>query len=170
MSKISVLTPLGQWSEPIVGLDKIHLLKEAIQFEFDILHAEWKERRGCKDACIDYDEVKLLDDEEELRRADNHLELFMPLCELEINTKKITKRSMNNNPTENPRIDWKYFKTTSGVDLSKAKLLKMRLGTLQQMADSATYLAPIYKELIAAAKVPSPTPEYYCLTFKFKNE
>lgn len=170
MSKISVLTPLGQWSEPIVGLDKIHLLKEAIQCEFGVLYADWKEREGRKDACIDYDEVKLVDDEELLRKAENHPELFMPLCELEINTKEITKRSMNDNPTENPRVDWKYFKTASGIELSKAKLLKMRLETLQKMADKATYLSPIYKELIAAAEVPSPTPVNYCLTLKFENE
>ena len=170
MSKISVLTHLGQWSEPIAGLDKIHLLKEAIQCEFDVLYADWKKREGWKDAYTDYNDYKELDDEEMCKMRENRYEYFMPLCELEINTKEITKRSMNGNPTENPRVDWKYFKTASGIELSKAKLLKMRLETLQKMADKATYLSPIYKELIAAAKVPSPTPVNYCLTLKFENE
>lgn len=147
MSKISVLKSNGQWSEPIFGLDKIHLMKSAIQHEY-AKTKYWKERvDGDKyaDTCI--------------------------LEELEIDTMKINTDFMDENRViENNIVNWFFFNKNAGVDLSKAKLIKMRLSTLQEIAKHETLLTPIYDALIKAADIPSPTPNEYCLTFKFEVE
>lgn len=147
MSKISVLKSNGQWSEPILGLDKVHLMKSAIQHEYTKTEY-WKERAyGDKyaDTCI--------------------------LEELEIDTMKIYTDFMDEYPViENNIVNWFFFNKNAGVDLSKAKLLKMRLSTLQEIVKYETLLAPIYDALIMAAEIPSPTPDEYCLTFKFEAE
>lgn len=147
MSKISVLKSNGQWSEPVYGLDKVHLVKCAIQYEYSKTNY-WYER-----VCGE--------------RYPSNIELK----ELEINTKKITTDFMDECPViENNSVDWFYFKKYSGIDLPKAKLLKMRLSTLEEMRNKAVLLSSMYDKLITSADIPSPTPEEYCLTFKFEEE
>lgn len=143
MSKISVLKPNGQWSEAIYGLDKICLMKSAIHFEYTATHY-W------------YDRVCNIDD-----YAKDYI-----LCELEIDAQSVSARFMDDYPVEDNRIIWAFFKK----DLAKAKIFKMRLSTLKEMAEYATYLKPVYDVLIELAEIPTPTPEGYCLSFKFENE
>lgn len=154
MSKIKVLTSSGQWSNEILGLDKVNLMKMAIQQEFTHVYASWKEKY--RDYC---DEDFSIED----------FEYNMPLPELEIDCNVILKQMINDNSTSNGHVNWSYFTEQSGVELQNAKTLKMRLSTLQELADSSTYLSAVYKELIAAADIPEPTSGH-CLTFKFEEE
>lgn len=143
MSKITVSKPNGQWSEPIYGLDKIRLMKSAIQYEYTATNY-WYDRVCKTDFGKDY-----------------------TLCELEINGQEISARFMDEYPIiDDDKIIWSFF----NKDLTKAKFLKMRLATLKEMADNATYLKSVYNALIEMAEVPTPTPEGYCLTFRFEAE
>lgn len=154
MSKISVWTSLGQWSEEIVGLDKVDFIKDAIQHEFSLTFKEWKER------------YKFYHEDD---FSVNDLELNVPLVGLEINTKEVAKGYINDSPTEKEYVNWVHFQQHSNIDLAKARVFKLRLSTMQMMVDEATYLSPVYKELISAAKAPIPVSDGYCLLFKFKE-
>lgn len=154
MSKIKVLTSSGQWTNEILGLDKVNLMKRAIQQEFSHVYSSWKEKyRDYRDEDF----------------SGEDFEYYMPLPELEIDCKVILKQMMNDNPTSNEHVNWAYFSKYSGIDLQEAKTLRMRLSTLQELADSSTHLSAVYKELIAMAEVSEPTSNH-CLMFKFEEE
>ena len=146
MSKISVLKSNGKWSNPVYGLDKVHLMKSAIQSEYT------KTDYWCERMC-------------------DRVPSTIALNELEIDAEIITTRFMDECPViEDSSVRWFYFNRYAGVELRKAKLLKMRLSTLQEIKKFGVLLSPIYDALIKAADIPSPTPHEYCLTFKFEEE
>lgn len=146
MSKISVLKSNGQWSNPIYGLDKIHLMKSAIQRE--------------------YTKTYILGEKEDVDFSTT----MMTLEDLEIDTEIITTAFTGNLPVVSSNVNWYLFNKNAGVNLNEAKLLKMRLSTLQIIAKEEALLTPIYNALIKAAEILSPTPNEYCLLFKFEDE
>ena len=141
MSKISVFTSFGQWSSPICGLDKVHLMWSAIKREY-----------------IQTDYYKTMGDE-----YNPDYGITCELKNLEIDNQKITTDSIFYNP-EDGSINW------ISTSLSRAKSFKMRLCTLQQMAEEDKYASAMYNALIKAAQIPSPAPTNYCLMFKFEDE
>jgi len=145
MSEIKVLKPNGQWSEAIYGLDKVHLMKIAVQYEYTKTNY-----------CIDEsNDVDIYENDYTLR-------------ELEIDGQKFNARFIDRDPAIEHDICWPRFYQRK--DLTKAKFLKVRLSTLIEIANNSTYLKSVYNKLIENAEVPTPTPEGYCLNFKFADE
>lgn len=158
MSKISVLKPNGQWATPICGLDKVHLMKRVVQCELENLPL-WK------NPGLDEDDPYF----EEFIRDFYHT--YLP--ETEINLKSVYRGQLTADPLDKftgKYVNWKFFQEKTKIDISKAKVFKMRLVTLQDIAKHDDLLRPIFDALIKAADIPSPTPTEYCLTFKFEAE
>ena len=166
MSRINVFTSCGQWSKTICGLDKVHLMRRAIKYEY-VKTGYWEKKTERES---DLDLSGLPDDYPlEFLRDDNYI-----LSGLEIDLKTINANFMDGVSGLKYRskdyIDWHLFKEVTKIDLSKVQLFKMRLCTLQQMAEKDILASAMYKALIEAALIPSPTPDNYCLMFCFGNE
>ena len=150
MSKIKVWTSDGEWSKEVEGLDKMHLMKETIH-----LYA----------SCA----------EDKYGNPIPH-----PLEGFEIDSKEInddfemgTGSFVDPKPGETLEVDsfWIHFRVANGCDiLSKAKTFKLPLPALRSLEKEDPLCAPLYDELITAAKVPTTASKDYCLLFKFEDE
>lgn len=141
MSKIKVWTSQGKWSEEIVGMDKIHLMKEAILLACN-----------CVDENEEPIEHPLQDFEIDSIALDDDFDK-----ELDSNADRV--------------FFWSRFSSANpGIKLAEAKSVKLPLGILKIISKEVSYLTPVYDEIIRKAILPSPTPGNYCVILKFEEE
>ena len=151
MSSIKVWTSDGNWSEPVNGCDKIHLIKEAIERECSIAKKKYKGDRLILSAeevtwgCYGPD--------------DKPYRIFN--SGLQVGNKEIALSNLIDE-------DWcVYFER---LDLSNASFFRMHLSTLEEMAKEEKTMSAVYTKLIHLAKVPEKVSKGYCLFFMFANE
>lgn len=150
MSKIKVYTSKGNWSEDVVGLDKVHLIKDAI-------------RTMC--LCYDNRTSELINE---------------PLKDFEIDRSELDddfdRNAIEQFLDDNGKIIevdrfWAHFNDVNQhVKIREAKTFKLPLNTLKSISKDYRYLTSIYDEIISRALVPAPTPKDYCLLLKFEDE
>lgn len=147
MSKLKVwVEPQGNWSKEFVGLDKIHLIKDAILRECRIVSPEEGYCEPLNGLEIDAIELQVSDD------------YYHPIDE---GTKEIVSEEV---------ILWGAFEKSNRVKIASARILKLPLALLSEMANAGGYLSSLYKDIIKAARVFEPTTPDYCLLLKFENE
>ena len=143
MSVINVWAE-GRWSEAIPGLDKVYLIKTAIQlrlwltsYEDAVSSLEGFEINGnpVSDKLEDHDSHYFADD-----IVDD---------ELEKSVLKMLYRQLH---------------------LHQATFFVFPLDVLIQMKKKDHSLSAKYDQIISAAKVPIPTPKGYCVLLQFKDE
>ena len=149
MSSIKVWTSNGNWSEPVNGCDKIHLIKEAIERECSIAKIKYKE-----------DHFRLAEREVTWVPYGPDDEFFYN-SGLQVDNKEITLSYLIN---EYWHVDFKL------LDLSNASFFKMHLSTLEEMAKEEKIMSAVYTKLINLAKVPEKVSKGYCLFFMFAKE
>lgn len=152
MSIVKVwVEPEGNWSKEFSGLDKIHIIKDAI------LHQCRKDppEEGCcellKGMEIDAVELQVCDD------------YYHPI-EIDGVTDEILSEEV---------IHWHAFERSNHVSIASAKILKLPLDVFDDMAKAEKargHFYPIYKAIFDAARVTEPIPEGYCLLLKFRSE
>lgn len=143
MSKIKVYTSKGNWSEDVVGLDKLHIIKDAI-------------RSMC--ICCDDEPLKgfeidnsELDDDFDRNAIEQFLDDDGKIIEID-------------------RFWSRFHGANKHVKIREAKTFKLPLNTLKLISKKYRYLTSIYDEIISLALVPVPTPKDYCLLLKFEDE
>lgn len=143
MSIIKVwVEPEGNWSEGFSGVDKIHLIKDAI-------------RHGCR-RCIFEEENQceiLVGLEIDARPLEVSDEEYMDLPEEVIRWGAIEK--LNGICIESARI---------------LKLPLVVFDEMATAEKTNGHLYPIYRAIFKAAKVTEPVPNGYCLLLKFEKE
>lgn len=148
MSKIKVwVEPEGNWSKPFIGLDKIHIIKEALVFE-------------CR---------KHYCEEENWSEVLTGLEI--DAVEIEVSEREYKKYDIEALPEE--MIGWGLIEKSNGISIESARILKLPLSTFDEMGKhekAEGHMYPVYKAIFKAARVTEPVPDRYCLLFKFEDE
>lgn len=142
MSKINVWTSDGEWSKEVEGLDKIHLMKKTIFVVAEPFDV--------------FDEP-----------------FSFPWKNFEINSEAFcyVPEMGEEKAGLEPYYFWCYFNKANGKDMiPKAKTFKLPIAALKKVIKNDLLCAPLFDELIAAAKVPVTASEDYCLLFKFEDE
>ena len=149
MSIVKVwVEPEGNWSKEFSGLDKIHIIKDAI------LHQCRKDppEEGCcellKGMEIDAVELQVCDD------------YYHPI-EIDGVTDEILSEEV---------IHWHAFERSNHVSIASAKILKLPFLLFDEMAKADAYFSSVYNDIIKAARVFDPTVPDYCLLLKFEDE
>lgn len=148
MSIVKVwIEPEGNWSKPFLGLDKVHIIKEAVLYE-------------CR---------KHYYEEEDWQAVLTGFEI--DAREIEVSSSEYSRPDIEVLPEE--MIRWSLFEKGNGVSIESARILKLPLSTFDEMAKrekAEGHLYPVYKALYKAARVTEPVPDGYCLLFKFEDE
>ena len=143
MSKIRVWAN-GRWSDEISGLDKVYLIKTAIQSQLYLISYE--------------DAVKALEGFEI-----NHY----------IVSDVLDKDGdyYNEDGIVNKENEESILKSLNRIiPLSQAKSFIMPLAVLEVMKKREPTLAAIYEKIISAAKAPTTDPSKYCVFLRFEDE
>lgn len=151
MSSIKVWTSEGDWSTPINGCDKVHLMKEAIKFEFLRLTEE------------DYD-LYLSDvtDADGKKTSET-----VHQSKLQIDNKLVDLAEFRD---DEGYFDERVLDVFRRKMMPQASFFKMKLSTLNGMAKEDTVMANLYNKIAACAKVPSAAKKDYCLLMMFEDE
>ena len=144
MSKISVWTSDGYWSDEVRGCDKVHLMKKAIECEAykfrdarkkdKDLHDVQECRNKYKDGTVGY--------------SVNHW------SGLQIDNKRIDMTWADFLDYYNNLDSVKLKKFIHEQNLLNASFFTMHLSTLQEMAQEETTMTALYERLIELANVP----------------
>jgi len=143
MSKIRVWTSDGRWSDEILGLDKVYLIKEAIRRRLFLINYE--------DAEEDLDGFEI-----------NHCPVSDFLDE--------DGDYYNEDDIVRPENKEKFlYSLNKRLPLSQAQSFIMPLDVLKGMRDDHS-LSAKYDQIISLVKVPTPTPKGYCILMQFMDE
>ena len=156
MSRIKVwVEPEGNWSKEFSGLDKNHIIKDAIRYGCrKVPSIEGYEKGYC------YDLYGIEIDGTDLQVSNDY---YHPL-EVDEMTREIVSEEY---------LDWGAFKESNPVNIASARILKLQLDVFDDMAKAEKargHFYPIYKAIFDAARVTEPIPEGYCLLLKFRSE
>ena len=143
MSKIRVWTD-GRWSDEISGLDKVYLIKTAIQSQLYLISYE--------------DAVEALEGFEI-----NH---YRVTDFLDKDGDYYNEDGIVNQKKEESFLNYLNKK----IPLSQVQSFITPLAVLKVMKTKEPSLAAIYEKIISATKAPIPTPKGYCLNIKFEDE
>lgn len=141
MSKITVWTSKGRWSEEVNGCDKVHLMKQAIR----------KEAKKFSEALADYKELG-----DVIRAAIHHKDGTMGHITdhwsgIQIDNKLV---NMSNFFDYNKIFDHDFFnKYIREQKFSDVCFFTMKLSTLQEMAVEEKTMTKLYERLIKLAEV-----------------
>ena len=149
MSSIKVWTSDGNWSASVNGCDKVHLMKEAILTECDIVIDRYSEINFVSPGHY-----------EGVVKEDRIIE-SIPDCWLQIENKAINVGDL---------IDYDKKVDISRLDFANANFFKMRFTTLLIMAENEESMSALYNKLMLCAKLPEKVAKNYCLLFMFSNE
>ena len=148
MSIVKVwVEPEGNWSKPFMGLDKVHIIKDALTFE-------------CHKLCIEEDE-----DWQALLTG-----FEIDAREIEVSESEYKKYDIEFLPEE--MIRWGLIEKRNGINIVSARILKLPLTTFAGMVEhekTEGHLYSVYESILRAARVTEPVPDY-CLLFKFEDE
>lgn len=159
MSNIRIwIGPEGKWSKEFPGIDKVHLIKDAVL-------------RWCK-KIMPSDEI-----EPEEKAA------IVALNDLEFDGRSVNISEDSYRPEEvdqmtreilsDERIRFTVLENDNKLIISSTRILQLPLSIFKEMIkweeDHGHYFS-IYNAMYLAAKSPDPAPEGYCLLFKFKDE
>lgn len=148
----------GKWSEEFLGVDKVHLIKDAVL-------------RWCR--------IIMLSDEigpEEIAAivALNDLEFdsypvdIFDECYHPMEVDPITREILSDE-----RINFKIFEKDNKLNISSTRTLQLPLSIFKEMVkwekEHGHYFS-IYNAMYLAANCPDPAPEGYSLLFKFSDE
>ena len=149
----------GKWSEEISGLDKIHIIKDAILEECR-RHFPFREEED-----------------------DFFLELDM---EIDVVPISITKKDYFVHDLGEDRLvesaNWANLEKRHGIQLASVKIVKIPLFTfclISKKEKKSGHLLPVYKDMVKAAKVPKAILDEcenekklngYSLLLKFEEE
>ena len=142
MSVIKVWTD-GRWSNEIKGLDKVHLVKEAILAQYSP-----KER---------------FDDPEDYEGL---------MDGFEINGIPISAEVFNEDSYNHEDWGWFWgsFQGRIEVELKNVETFTMPIAVLRKLSRDDSSLSAKYDEIISASKAPASTPRGYCLMLRFEDE
>ena len=142
MSKIKVWAD-GRWSDEILGLDKVHLIKKSILSQYEPM-----------------DDFDYPDDYED------------PLDGFEINGRPISAVDFEADHYKNEKwgLFWGSLRGCIKIELKDAQTFTMPIAVLRKMSRDDSSLSAKYDEIISASKAPASTPKGYCLNLKFKDE
>lgn len=148
MSNIKVwIGTEGRWSKNYSGLDKVHIIKEAIVFM-------------CHEFNDDDIDVVLKDIEIDAR-------------EIEVSFREYHPESIVEGVVQDEFVWWGELEKLNHIQIASARILKLPLSLFEKMAaleKTKGHIFAAYKDLFKAAKVPDPIPEGYCLLFGFEEE
>ena len=149
MSRISVWTPKGTWSAPVCGLDKVHLVKEAIEISSE---AEIKKA---------------------IEKSEYWENIPIPLDDYEIDSKSIVNRvqilkeEYDNGEEIISTIQVICLKTGGEVvNAADSRIFMMPLAVLKELEKKDTLYTETYKYLIAQLEASSVS----CVMLKFEDE
>lgn len=142
MSKIKVWAD-GRWSDEILGLDKVHLIKKAILSQYAPM-----------------DELEYSDDYDDLMDG------------FEINGIPISADDFDADHYKNVEWSWFWgsFQGSLKIELKDVQTFTMPIAVLRKMSRDDSSLSAKYDEIISASKAPASTPRGYCLNLKFEDE
>ena len=159
MSSIRVwIGPDGKWSEEFLGIDKVHLIKDAVL-------------RWCR-KIMPSDEIE-----------PEEIAAIVALNDLEFDGRSVNISEDSYRPEEvdqmtreilsDERIRFTVLENDNKLIISSTRILQLPLSIFKEMIkweeDHGHYFS-IYNAMYLAAKSPDPAPEGYCLLFKFKDE
>ncbi len=141
MSKITVWTSKGRWSEEVNGCDKVHLMKQAIRKEakkFNEAPADYKELGDVRRASIHYKDGTMghITDHWSGIQIDNKLVNMSVFFDY---YKNLDHDILN-----------KYIREQKFSDVC---FFTMKLSTLQEMAEEEKTMTKLYERLIKLAEV-----------------
>ena len=145
MSSIRVwIGPEGKWSEEFLGIDKVHLIKDAVL-------------RWCR-KIMPSDEIE-----------PEEIAAIVALNDLEFDGRSVNISEDSYRPEEVDQMTREILsdeRIRFTVLENDNKLFKEMI---KWEEDHGHYFS-IYNAMYLAAKSPDPAPEGYCLLFKFKDE
>ena len=143
MSRIRVwVEPEGNWSKEFSGLDKIHLIKDAI------LH-------GCRRCYFE---------------EENECEILVGL-EIDAYPLEVSNEEYTDLPDEVIRWGAIEKLNGVCIESARIFKLPLDLFEEMAKAEKVGgHLYPIYQAIFNASKVTEPIPDGYCLLFKFEDE
>jgi len=144
MSKIRVWTSDGRWSDEISGLDKVFLIKDAIRRQLYLISYEDAVAALEGFEINHYRVSDFLDSDGDYYNEDGIV--------IDENEESILS-SLNRE-----------------LPLSQAQSFIMPLAVLKQMQSKDPSLSAKYNQIISAVKVPTPTPNHYCILMRFEDE
>ena len=144
MSKIRVWTSDGRWSDEISGLDKVYLIKEAIRRRCDLISYE-DAVESLKGFEINHYPVSsfLIDDDD---------------------------RYYEDGVVDHEKEEWVLISLNQELPLSQAESFILPLVVLKELQIKDPTLSAKYAQIISAVKVPTPTPNGYCILMRFEDE
>lgn len=151
MSSIKVWTSDGDWSTPINGCDKVHLMKEAITYECLCLPKE------------DYDLYTSVVTYEDGTKTSETVHK----SKLQIDNNLIDVAKFRD---DDKNFDDRSFSVLGQQMIPQATFFKMKLSTLNGMAEKDAVMTDLYKKIVECAKVSSTAKKDYCLLMMFEDE
>lgn len=159
MSSIRVwIGPEGKWSEEFLGIDKVHLIKDAVLRWF---------RTIIPTEEIEPEEIAALVALNDLEFDSYPVDIFDE-CYHPMEVDQITSEILSDE-----RINFKIFEKDNKLNISSTRTLQLPLSIFEEMVkwekEHGHYFS-IYKAMYLAANCPDPAPEGYSLLFKFSDE
>lgn len=160
MSKITVWTSKGKWSEEVTGCDKIHLMKHAIKKEAEKFRDAPKSKKGGELEITDVERCLLCHKDGTTAYFTKHW------SGIQIDNKRIDLSNILDyyNNIDNDKLN-EYIREQK---FSHANFFTIKLSTLKEMAEEEKTMTKLYEQLIKLAEVPEKGVER--LMFMFEEE
>ena len=158
MSKITVWTSKGRWSEEVNGCDKVHLMKQAIKKEAEKFRDARKSKKGGE--LTDVREGSIHHNDDTWGYITKHW------SGIQIYNKRI---DLSNVLDYYNNLDYDSLnECIREQKFSDAHFFTMKLSTLKEMAEEEKTMTELYERLIKLAEVPEEG--VYRLMFMFEEE